>query len=109
MQHDHTFIFSEEVKKYKVRPFHGQRDTSILSSDPNKASPVDESLVEKCLRVVAANFATRPHIENLPEKLLPKLVDRLPLDLPVNVSAAHVHSESYWKKCCLTISAEFTI
>ena len=100
MQHDHTFIFSEEVKKYKVRPLHGQRDTSI-PTDSSNSSPVNETLVEKCLRSVAANFATRPHIENLPEKLLPKLVERLPLDLPVNVSAAHVHSESYWKKCCL--------
>jgi len=96
MQHDHTFIFSEEVKKYKVRPFHGQKE--IPSASQTSLGGVDESLVTKCLRVVAANFATRPHIENLPEKLLPKLVDRLPLNLPVNVSAAHVHSESYWKK-----------
>ena len=103
MQHDHTFIFSEEVKKYKVRPFHGQRDKTDHNAtlDPSKVSPVEVSLVNKCLDIVAANFALKPNIENLPEKLLPKLVDRLPLDLPVNVSAAHVHSESYWKKCCL--------
>jgi hypothetical protein len=103
MQHDHTFIFSEEVKKYKVRPFHGQRDKTDHNAtlDPSKVSPVEVSLVNKCLDIVAANFASKPNIENLPEKLLPKLVDRLPLDLPVNVSAAHVHSESYWKKCCL--------
>ena len=100
---------SEEVKKYtkctRCGRVHNQRDSDAEKLAKVAAgqvlSPADESLVEKCLNVVAANFASRPHIDNFPEKLLPKLVDRLPLDLPVNVSAAHVHSESYWKKCCL--------
>ena len=71
MSHDHTFIYSEEVKKYKVRPFHNQRDSDAEKLAKVAAgqalSPADESLVEKCLNVVAANFAARPHIDNFPE------------------------------------------
>ena len=47
------------------------------------------------------NFDKNPNIDGLPEKLLPRLVDQLSLSLPVNVSSAFVHSESYWKRCCL--------
>lgn len=102
MQHDHTFIYAEEVKKYKVRPFRGKLPSSVQETKKGTGfSAADESLVEKCLNVIAENFARRPQIEQLPEKLLPRLVEKLPLDLPVNVSAAHVHSESYWKRSCL--------
>ena len=110
MQHDHTFIFAEEVKKYKVKPFgkasagdkkKNKKNAGGSKNDESNLRPCDESLVDKCLRVIAQNFATRPRIEGLPETLLPRLVDQLSLTLPVNISAAHVHSESYWKRCCL--------
>ena len=56
MSHDHTFIYSEEVKKYKVRPFHNQRDSDAEKLAKVAAgqalSPADESLVEKCLTTV---------------------------------------------------------
>ena len=92
MHHDHTFVYADEVKKYKThnltKPGHAKKE----EEDPFAEHKGKESLVSKCIRTIALNFDKNPNIDGMPEKLLPKLVDQLSLTLPVNISAAFIHS-----------------
>jgi len=104
MHHDHTFVYADEVKKYKTHHLTRPGHSKTSDNDENAAFQEHkgkESLVNKCIRTIAVNFDKNPNIDGLPEKLLPKLVDQLSLTLPVNISAAFIHSESYWKRCCI--------
>jgi len=60
-----------------------------------------ESLVDTCARVVASNFSTMPFLDRVPPRHQDKVIRRLPTDLDLTVAAAYVHSESYWKRCCI--------
>ena len=103
MHHDHTFVYADEVKKYKTHTLtkRGGQGGASLDENLDETHLGKETLVSKCIRTIAENFDKNPNIDGLPEKLLPRLVDQLSLSLPVNVSSAFVHSESYWKRCCL--------
>jgi hypothetical protein len=102
MHHDHTFVYADEVKKYKTHTLTKRGVAGgVTEEDLHETHLGKETLVSKCIRAIAENFHKNPDIDGLPAKLLPRLVDQLSLTLPVNVSAAFVHSESYWKRCCL--------
>jgi hypothetical protein len=61
-----------------------------------------ESLKEKCIRVVVANFAQRPVDEgSCSSEHMRAITSALPLDLAPDIGAQHVFDESYWKRCCV--------
>mmetsp|Transcript_36700 Transcript_36700/g.67174 ORF Transcript_36700/g.67174 Transcript_36700/m.67174 type:complete len:483 (+) Transcript_36700:81-1529(+) len=61
-----------------------------------------ESLKEKCIKVVVANFAKRPVDEGqCSADHMRAITSALPLDLDPDVGAKHVFDESYWKQCCI--------
>ena len=76
MHHDHTFVYADEVKKYKTHHLTRPGHSKTSDNDENAAFQEHkgkESLVNKCIRTIAVNFDKNPNIDGLPEKLLPKL------------------------------------
>jgi hypothetical protein len=66
------------------------------------ANLAQESLKDKCIRVVVDNFASRPVDEgSCPPEQMRAITAQLPVDLDPSVGALHVFDEGYWKRCCL--------
>mmetsp|Transcript_14515 Transcript_14515/g.31579 ORF Transcript_14515/g.31579 Transcript_14515/m.31579 type:complete len:396 (+) Transcript_14515:216-1403(+) len=63
------------------------------------AAPVlVQPLKDLCIKVVAANFEDSPNFGPLSDKLVKKIVDILPLDLPIELAGTIITDEDYWKR-----------
>lgn len=56
------------------------------------------ALKDLCIGVVASNFEQRPSLAKLPTKEVQKVVERLPLELPLELAGTLITDDSYWKK-----------
>lgn len=90
---------ADEVKRFKSR---------LLEARPGKTptsgrfvfddeDPID-SLRTLCLKAIAKNFEARPIINKVPDKQIPLLTALLDLDLDIEIAAAHIYDENYWKR-----------
>lgn len=61
-------------------------DPIAIGADGLQAPVLITPLSDVCIDVVAANFETRPYLKGLPEKYLDRILDKLPLDLPLELA-----------------------
>lgn len=97
----------DQVRRYKLRDLNiPPKKEDVLNNPPKKAgqdkrNPAKETLKDKCINVVVANFHERPVTEGIPAPYMREITKRLPTDLDPVVAAIHVFDENYWKKCCI--------
>nr|A8HMZ4.1 RecName: Full=Dynein regulatory complex subunit 5; AltName: Full=Flagellar-associated protein 155 [Chlamydomonas reinhardtii] len=61
---------------------------------PNLITP----LRDICVKVVAANFEGCPTFGPLPDKYVKRIIDILPLDLPLELVGSLIADEDYWRR-----------
>ncbi|GAX76195.1 hypothetical protein CEUSTIGMA_g3639.t1 [Chlamydomonas eustigma] len=59
-------------------------------------------LKDLCVTVVAGNFEENPTFGPLPDKYVKKVVEILPIDLPLELAGTAIIDEEYWKRRCLS-------
>ena len=94
---------SDQVKKYKSKEI----STPSTNQDGRKMNPrgsIDaplcDTLTVSCIKVLTRHFVTSPDLKGIPQKLLPQITERLPVDLDVTITGPHLLDENYWKRCC---------
>ena len=55
-------------------------------------------LKEQCVQVIADNFEANPTFGDLPKEYEKKIIDLLPLDLPLELVGTLIDEESYWQR-----------
>lgn len=55
-------------------------------------------LRDLCIKVVAANFEYNPTFGSLPDKYVKRIIDNLPLDLPLELVGTVITDEDYWRR-----------
>lgn len=65
------------------------------------SNPAHVTLLEKCAKVIAANFQKFPVIDGIPTHHRSKVLAKLATDMDITISSKHIHSEEYWKRCCV--------
>jgi hypothetical protein len=90
---------ADQLKRYRVKEIKSEemRKPGIARA-PN---PAHEKLVDKCIRVVVANFDHRPVTENIPPEHMAQITKLLPSNLDPIIGAKYIHNEGYWKRCCV--------
>jgi len=63
-------------------------------------SPAHETLVNKCVSIIATNFVLMPVLDRVPTRLRERVLKRLPADLDLSVGGTFIHDESYWRRRC---------
>jgi len=90
---------SDQLKKYRtkeIKPI--EQKPSGVTRAPN---PAHESLVDKCVKVVVANFNYRPVKEVIPPPQMAEITRYLPTNLSPIIGAKYIQNEGYWKRCCV--------
>eukprot|EP00753_Platysulcus_tardus_P000032 PLAT10026.1.p1 GENE.PLAT10026.1~~PLAT10026.1.p1 ORF type:complete len:511 (+),score=268.67 PLAT10026.1:38-1534(+) len=93
----------ERMRAYKPKLMSGAEARSALAAvAAARSGPLAETLTGKCVRAIASNFAQlAPRLHHVPERFLPDIYRRLPLDLDVRLGSAFVPDEGYWKRRCI--------
>ena len=60
---------------------------------------VPPPLSELCVRVLAANFSTRPTLRGIAPRYINRMTELLPTGLPLEVTGPLIDDEGYWKRC----------
>lgn len=60
---------------------------------------VPPPLSELCVRVLAANFSTRPTLRGIAPRYINRMTELLPTSLPLEVTGPLIDDEGYWKRC----------
>jgi hypothetical protein len=60
--------------------------------------PYITPLKDLCIQVVADHFEQRPKFGNLPEKYVVRVIEKISLDLPLELVGTLIHDEPYWKR-----------
>jgi len=72
----------------------------IIAEDPDWNLMTVPLLSELCSRVIVTNFQTFPRHDELPQKWRKKVLNEIPITLPLDITAKLVDSEDYWARCC---------
>lgn len=60
-------------------------------------------LMDLAVNVVSTHFTEYPHLRSIKEpSIIDRVIDKTSVDLPIQITAPHIHHESYWKKACLS-------
>eukprot|EP01038_Epipyxis_sp_PR26KG_P004101 gene4101-5851_t len=92
---------SDQLKRYKTREQANDLNGLKQFTSSKPQNPAHESLQKKCIRVVVANFDTRPVKEVIPPPQMLEITRLLPVNLSPLISAKYIYNESYWKRCCV--------
>jgi len=88
----------EQVRRYKPKRF---KEKQEHLSKKDQGSPANETLQIKCIKVIVANFESKPAHDGVKAEDLVSITSRLPINLDPKQAAVYVHDESYWKRACL--------
>jgi Ran GTPase-activating protein (RanGAP) involved in mRNA processing and transport len=94
---------NDQLRRYKPRSLEDKEDRLILdlAKKTKLPNPAHESLQDKCINLLVANFVDRPIKEVIPPAQMAKIVSQLPTNLPPIIGASYIFNENYWKKCCI--------
>jgi len=73
----------------------------VRKQTQKSSNPAHVKLLEKCAKVIAANFQKYPVIDGIPAHHRSKVISQLATDMDITISSKHIHSEEYWKRCCV--------
>jgi hypothetical protein len=74
-------------------------DLTGLHDEHTIRANVPPPLSELCVRVLAANFASRPTLRGIAPRYINRMTELLPTDLPLEVTGPLIDDEGYWKRC----------
>ena len=80
-----------------------ESDWHVARWGPDESKPFDfiPPLTALALRVVAANFTSRPTFAGIPKKFEEKFTSLLPTNHLLEITAPLIENESFWKRCAL--------
>ena len=76
-------------------------DLAGLHDEHTIRAQVPQPLSELCVRVLAANFASRPTLRGIAPRYINRVTELLPTNLPLEVTGPLIDDEGYWKRACL--------
>ena len=74
-------------------------DLTGLHDEHTVRAKVPPPLSELCVRVLAANFSSRPTLRGIAPRYINRVTELLPTSLPLEVTGPLVDDEGYWKRC----------
>jgi len=74
-------------------------DLAGLHDEHTIRAQVPQPLSELCVRVLAANFASRPTLRGIAPRYINRVTELLPTNLPLEVTGPLIDDEGYWKRC----------
>jgi len=74
-------------------------DLTGLHDEHTIRANIPPPLSELCVRVLAANFASRPTLRGIAPRYINRMTELLPTDLPLEVTGPLIDDEGYWKRC----------
>ncbi len=95
---------NDQLRRFKPLALEDKEDKVILDLAPKGPSfynPARETLQQKCIKVLVANFAERPIQEAIPPEQMAEITSQLPVMIPPIVGARYIYNENYWKRCCI--------
>jgi len=78
-----------------------RRMRRIIAEDPSWNVATVPHLVQLCLNHLVQNFGSRPILKDLPEAFQAKLLKKLDIDTPIEITAPLISDEAYWERCCM--------
>ncbi|EDV21037.1 uncharacterized protein TRIADDRAFT_50874 [Trichoplax adhaerens] len=72
----------------------------IIAEDPEWSLATVPLLRELCIKHIVGNFKENPILDGLNTKDRAKVLQLLPTDVPISISAGLIEDEGYWKRCC---------
>jgi len=88
----------KEIRKPVVK---GSQYLDYKSKKYDTKKIANESLAEKCIKQIVANFSEIPVGDNIPVKYISEVTSKLPIDLKPKTAALYIHDEAYWKRRCV--------
>ncbi|KAM5325207.1 dynein regulatory complex subunit 5 [Glossophaga mutica] len=73
----------------------------IIAEDAEWSLATVPLLTELCIQHIVKNFKNNPILKKLPPQHQQKVLNHLPPDLPLAVTANLINDESYWHRCCV--------
>ncbi|XP_023655561.1 dynein regulatory complex subunit 5 [Paramormyrops kingsleyae] len=84
-----------------LSPAAGRRTRRIIAEDPSWSLTVVPPLTKLCLQHIVTNFERNPILNELLPSHRAPVLEMLPPQLPLNVTAGLVDDEGYWQRCCV--------
>ncbi|XP_048063753.1 dynein regulatory complex subunit 5 [Megalobrama amblycephala] len=78
----------------------GQKMRSIIAEDPDWSLALVPFLTTLCLQHIINHFEENPILDQLMPNYKAYVLQRLPVSLPLTVTANLISDEGYWKRCC---------
>ncbi|XP_062952211.1 dynein regulatory complex subunit 5 [Cynocephalus volans] len=78
-----------------------RRMRRIIAEDAEWSLAIVPLLTELCIQHIVKNFHKNPILKQLLPEHQQKVLDHLPPDLPLAVTANLIDNESYWRRCCM--------
>ena len=73
----------------------------IIAEDPSWNVATVPHLVQLCLNHLVENFGEKPILKDLPEAFQAKLLKKLDISMPIEITAHLISDEAYWERCCM--------
>lgn len=77
---------------------HRESDSKI---EHQQRKQFGETLLDRCVDVIAENLLDMPVLEDVPKRHRDEILRRVTTDTGLHIFSIHVHSEAFWKRCCL--------
>ncbi|XP_047006827.2 dynein regulatory complex subunit 5 isoform X2 [Ictalurus punctatus] len=94
-----TKLINQPIKKLNREVDHGKL-RRIRAEDLEWSLVVVPSLTQLCLEHIVHNFEDKPIVEELLPKHKASVLEKLPLTLPLTITANLISDEGYWKRYC---------
>jgi len=78
-----------------------RRMRRIIAEDPSWNVATVPHLVQLCLNHLVENFGEKPILKDLPEAFQAKLLKKLDISMPIEITAHLISDEAYWERCCM--------
>jgi hypothetical protein len=91
----------EGLEEPVIKPKESDWHVARWGAEEDKPFDFIPPLTALSLRIVAANFTSRPTFAGIPKKFQEKYTELLPTNLALEITAPLIENESYWKRCAL--------
>jgi hypothetical protein len=95
---------NDQLRRFKPLSLENKDDRVVLDlapKGPNVSNSAHETLQQKCIQVLVANFAESPITEAIPPHQMAEITSKLPVGIPPIIGAKYIYNENYWKRCCI--------
>eukprot|EP00043_Microstomoeca_roanoka_P009797 m.93346 g.93346 ORF g.93346 m.93346 type:complete len:313 (+) comp14695_c5_seq1:215-1153(+) len=83
-----------------------RRMRRIVAEDPTWNLDRVPSLLNICIRQIVNNFKHSPIVDQLPPEFAQRVLDDLPVSLPLDLAMKIIHDDGYWKRAATAMSPQ---